>query len=165
MNTIDFIKSGLESSKGWATGLLEDMQDAPLTIPTPNGGNHPLWVLGHLTYSESFLFDEAILGKPNRFAEWGELFGAGSTPVAEADRYPSMSDLFSQWETIRAEAVAHLESLTPDDLDQRSHAPEEYGPMFATVGSCYGAMTGHPQYHAGQVADARRAAGKPLLFL
>lgn len=48
MNTIDFIKMSLESSKGWAMGLIGDMQDSPLTQPTSNGGNHPLWVIGHL---------------------------------------------------------------------------------------------------------------------
>ena len=165
MNTIDFIKFGLESGRGWAMGLLQDMQDAPLTFPTPDGGNHPLWVLGHLVYSESFLFDEAIMGRDNRFGEWGGLFGAKSTPVADAGQYPTMPDLFARWEEIRAEAVAHLETLSPDDLDRKSHAPEEYGPMFGTVGACYGAMIGHPQFHAGQVADARRAAGKEPLFM
>ncbi|MGD9854154.1 MAG: DinB family protein [Planctomycetaceae bacterium] len=165
MHTIDFIKFGLGLSKGWAEGLLRDMQDAPLTSPTPNGGNHPLWVLGHLTYSESFLFDESIQGKPNRCAEWGKLFGAQSTPVPEAGGYPPMPELFAKWKEIRAAAVAHLDSLTMDDLDRRSHAPEEYGPMFATVGACYSAMIGHPQFHAGQVSDARRAAGRPPLFM
>ena len=165
MNTIDYIKFALETGKGWASGLLQDMQNAPLTFPTPIGGNHPLWVLGHLVYSESFLFDQAIMGRDNRFGEWGELFGAKSTPVAEADKYPSMEELFGKWETIRSEAVAHLDSLTPDDLDKKSHAPEDYGPMFATVGACYAAMTGHPQFHAGQVADARRADGRDPLFM
>ncbi len=165
MNTIDFIKAGLENSKGWANGLLQDMQDAPLQQPTSNGGNHPLWVLGHLTYSESFLLDECIFGKPNRFADWASLFGPTSTPVTEADQYPPMSDLFGDWDAIRAASLAHLDTLSVDDLDQRSHAPEEYGPMFATVGSCFGAMVGHPQFHAGQVADARRAAGKDPLFM
>ena len=42
MNTIDFIKMSLENSKGWAMGLIGDMKDAPLTQPTPNGGNHPM---------------------------------------------------------------------------------------------------------------------------
>ena len=166
MNTIDFIKFGLESSRGWAMGLLQDMQDAPLTFPTTNGGNHPLWVLGHLVDSESFLFDQAIMGRDNRYRRVGsDLFGAKSTPVDDASRYPSMPELFGNWEEIRAEAVAHLESLSPGDLDQKSHAPEEYGPMFGTVGACYGAMVGHPQFHAGQVADARRAAGKEPLFM
>ena len=62
MKTTDFIKNMLENSKGWAQGLLADMKDSPLTQPTSNGGNQPLWVLGHLTYSESARLDSFILG-------------------------------------------------------------------------------------------------------
>lgn len=164
MNTIEFIRSGLDLSKQRAVGLLQDMQDAPLTAPTP-GGNHPLWVLGHLTVSESFLFDGAMRGLPNRFAPWIELFGAKSTPVADASRYPAMPELFAAWDAVRADALAHLDTLSPDDLDQKSYAPEKYGPNFATLGACYNMMINHPHFHAGQVADARRAAGKPPLFL
>ena len=29
-------------------GLIESMRDAPLTFPTPNGGCHPLCVVGTL---------------------------------------------------------------------------------------------------------------------
>ena len=55
MNAIDFIRMSLENGKGWTLGLIGDMKDAPLTQPTPNGGNHPIWVLGHLVRAESDL--------------------------------------------------------------------------------------------------------------
>ena len=55
MNTIDHIKMSLENSKNWAMGLISDMNDNPLVQPTPNGGNHPLWVLGHVSRAESDL--------------------------------------------------------------------------------------------------------------
>ena len=50
MKAVDFAKLCLEMSSGWVMGLIEDMKDAPLTAPTPNGGNHPLWCLGHLIW-------------------------------------------------------------------------------------------------------------------
>lgn len=164
MNTIEFIRMSLDFSQGWAKSILEDMKDAPLTQPTSDGGNHPLWLLGHITHSESTLLDQFILGKPNRFEAWGELFGMGSTPVPEADRYPSMDELFAQFDAVRADALAHLATLSEADLDKPSHAPEAFGPVFATVGSCYSAMITHVPFHAGQAADARRVAGrKPLM--
>ncbi len=49
--------------------------------------------------------------------------------------------------------------LSDDDLDKPSHAPQEFGPGFGTVAGCYTAIVIHPTFHAGQVADARRAAG------
>ncbi len=64
MKTTEYIAMALENGKGWTLGLINDMKDAPLQQPTPNGGNHPLWVLGHIVRAESDLLDGFILGKP-----------------------------------------------------------------------------------------------------
>lgn len=163
MKTTDFIRLSLENSKGWIYGLLDDMKDAPLTHPTSAGGNHPLWIIGHLARSESDLLDRFILGKPNRFPEL-ENCAAGSTPTSNAADYLSMDELMGKMEEIRSATLAHLQTLSDDDLDQKSHAPEEFGQFFGTVGACFAAMSGHVSFHCGQVADARRAAGrKPMM--
>ena len=160
MKTADFIKMSLDSSKDWVTGLLSDMEDAPLVQPTSNGGNHPLWILGHLVCSESALLDQFIEGKPNRFPALGELFSNGTTPAPDADKYPPMEELFAKFDAIRADTLAYLETLSDDDLDKPSHAPTEFGAEFATIAGCFAAMIAHVMNHAGQVADARRAAGR-----
>ena len=163
MKTTDYIKLGLEASKGWALGLITDMKDSPLTSPTPNGGNHPLWVLGHIVRAESDLLDGFILGEPNRFPEL-ENCAMGNQPTGNAADYPSMDELLAKFEEIRSASLAHLDTLSEEDLDQKSHAPEEFGGGFATVGSCFSAMQTHVAFHAGQVADARRAAGREPLM-
>ena len=163
MNSTSFIKMALENGKGWTLGLVNDMKDAPLTQPTPNGGNHPLWVLGHIVRAESDLLDGFILGQPNRYPEL-ECFGMGKEPSTNADDYPSIDDLLGKFEEIRSATIAHLDSISDDDLDQKSHAPEEFGELFGTVGSCFAAMITHMAFHTGQVADARRAAGRPPLM-
>lgn len=163
MNTIHYIKMSLENATGWAMGLIEDMKDAPLTQPTPNGGNHPLWTLGHIVRSESDLLDGFILGQPNRFPEL-ENFSMGNTPSTDAGDYPSMDELIGKFQEIRAATLAHLSTLSEEDLDKPSHAPEEFGPPFATIGSCFAAVGTHLMFHAGQVACARKAAGRgPLM--
>ena len=164
MNAIEYIRLSLENSSGWALGLINDMRDSPLTQPTPNGGNHPVWVLGHIVRAESDLLDGFILGQPNRFPELEALFAMGSTPTTDADTYPSIDELLAKFEVIRGATLAHLATLSEADLDQKSHAPEEFGASFATVGACFSAMCTHMSFHAGQVADARRAAGRgPLM--
>lgn len=160
MTTIDFIKHSLESSKGWVMGLIMDMKDQPLVQPTPKGGNHTAWVVGHMAFGEANLLDGFVLGQPNRFAEWAELFDMGTEPVAEEGKYPPMDELLAAFEEIRAASLAHLETLSEADLDQPSHAPDEMKAFFDTVGACYSAMAIHVAFHGGQVADARRAAGK-----
>lgn len=164
MNAIEFIKLSLETSTGWAMGLINDMKDAPLTQPTSNGGNHPLWVLGHIVRAESDLLDGFILGKPNRFSELEGVFSMGTTPSTDASQYPSMDELLGKFEEIRSATLAHLETLTDADLDKPSHAPQEFGASFGTVGACFAAMSTHISFHAGQVADARRAAGRAPLM-
>ncbi|MBP88859.1 MAG: hypothetical protein CMJ64_19460 [Planctomycetaceae bacterium] len=136
----------LENSKGWAMGLIGDMKDAPLTQPTPDGGNHPLWVLGHIVRAESDLLDGFILGQPNRFPELEVAFSMGVTPTTDASQYPSMDELFAKFEEIRGATLAHLDSLSEADLGKPTHAPEEFGPLFATVGACFAAMSTHMSF-------------------
>ena len=75
-----------------------------------------------------------------------------------------MDELLAKSEEIRTATLAHLDTLTDADLDQKSHAPEEFGALFNTVGAVLAAMTTHMSFHAGQVADARRAAGRAPLM-
>lgn len=163
MQVKDFIKMALENSKNWAMGLIGDMKETPLVQATP-GGNHPLWVLGHIVHSESQLLDVMIQGKENRYPEYEEKFGTGSTPTTNADDYPSYEELAGKFEEIRAASLEYLDSLSDSDLDNKSHAPEEYSDWFGSVGKCYAAMAAHVGMHTGQVADSRRAAGKPPLM-
>ena len=164
MKTTDFIRVSLDMGKEWVLGLISDMKDAPTTFPTPNGGNHPLWIFGHLTYSEAELLDEFILGKANPLAEWKGIFGQGSTAVADVNRYPSFDEILEKFEETRARTLKYVESLSGDDLDKPSKAPEEAQDFFGTVAQCLSGIIQHFTYHGGQVADARRAAGRGLLM-
>lgn len=165
MNAKELIKASLNANRGRTLAMLQNMKDAPLTMPTSKGGNHPLWTLGHLAYAESAFLDEMILGKPNRFAEWKPLFHPGTTPIPEADRYPSMDELLAAWDAVRADVLKHLDALSDADLDEPSHAPKELPPVLSTVGGCFSVIILHEAFHQGQVADARRAAGrKPLMM-
>jgi len=164
MKTTDFIKASLEMSQGWVMGMIENMRDAPLTAPTPNGGNHPLWVLGHLAYAEGNLIDGFVQGKENSLADWKEMFGQGSQPVADAGKYPPFDEVLAKFQEIRANTMSVLDSLSDADLDKPSHAPEEMTQFFGTIGRCFAALSMHFTFHGGQVADARRAAGRPALM-
>jgi hypothetical protein len=52
MQTKDAIKFALTLSNGAVLSVIDEMSGAATTFPTPNGGCHPLWVLGHLTVVE-----------------------------------------------------------------------------------------------------------------
>ena len=164
MDTKELLKMDLDMSAGMTLRLIEDMKDAPLTAPTPNGGNHPMWVLGHLAYSMGSLIQGMMLGEDNPLEEWKEIFGAGAPPVAEADHYPPFAEVLTKCKAAHQKTLDILESLSEADLDSKSkNCPEEYAPFFGTYRQCFLVTAMHWMMHRGQVADARRAAGREVL--
>jgi hypothetical protein len=79
MHTKEFIQSALTASHRAVLSVIDKMSDAPTTFPTPNGGCHPLWVLGHLAFVEGMI-PTVLFGEPNPVAEWQKYFGENSEP-------------------------------------------------------------------------------------
>ena len=164
MTAIEQIKTALEQSNTWAMALMNDMKDAPTTAPTVNGGNHPHWVLGHLVHSEAAMVHVFIQGQPSPLAKWDALFGMGTQPDPQGSGYPSMDELLAEFDSVRAETLKVLAGMSDADLDRPSQAPDHLAPMFGTLGKCFSMVSLHSAFHAGQVADARLAAGRKPLF-
>lgn len=166
MSTIDFIKAGWQGSRDMTMALLDDMKDAPMTAPTPNGGNHPMWVLGHLVFAEAGLVDQVMLGNEHPLESWRELFGAAHGPVDDQSKYPSWDEVRAKADQVRARTLEVLEGLTDADLAKPSkNCPPEREQFFGTIGGCCTVLMLHPAMHRGQVADARRALGRSPLML
>ena len=165
MQSKDLLKMNLEACMGMLLPMIEDMRDAPMTFPTPKGGNHPLWVLGHLAYSEGSLLQEMMLGEANPLADWKQIFSNGTEPVGDADKYPSFDEVLSKCQEVHQANMALLDSMSEEDLDTTNQAcPPEYKGFFGTYRQCFQQVANHWLMHQGQVADARRAAGrKPLM--
>lgn len=155
----------MQMTIGFTTQLLTDIEDEPLTRPLPDRGNHPYWLLGHIVVSEAALLDQYLLGRPNRFESWLPTFAIGSTPGNTVNGGPSFKELLSALDDVRTASLRHIDSLDDEDLQKPCCTPEGAGPPLKTVADCLNSMSIHMAFHAGQVADARRAAGRtPLLF-
>ena len=164
MNTLELLRTQIESPKEMTASLLADMRDAPLTFPTPNGGNHPTWIAGHLAYAEANLIQHMLEGKENPLLDWKSLFGAGTEPTDDASAYPPLSDLLAKWDDVRTYTLKFIDSLTEADLDKSSlNPPPGREAFFGTFGKVLSMVALHPLMHRGQVADARRAAGRERL--
>jgi len=166
MKATALLRDQLEASKMVTAGLLADMQDAPLTSPTPDGGNHPLWIAGHLAYSEARITNEMMFDKPGPLLEWKEQFRGGSQPVDDASHYTvTIPEALAKWDEVREETLAMLSGLTDEDLDRASaKCPPGREAMFGTLGKALTMAVMHPLMHRGQIADARQAlARKPLM--
>jgi uncharacterized damage-inducible protein DinB len=163
MYTKDAIKFALTVSNGAVLSEIDEMSGAATTFPTPNGGCHPLWVLGHLTLVEGMI-PAAFFGDKNPAAEWQQFFGEGSETLADAKAYPPFAEVRDKYLQLREQNLKLLESLSEADLDKPTKAPPKGREReFATYGQSFLVLALHQAVHRGNVTDARRAAGRTTL--
>jgi uncharacterized damage-inducible protein DinB len=163
MQTKDAIKFALTVSNGAVLSVIDEMSDAATTFPTPNGGCHPLWVLGHLTLVEGMI-PEILFGEKNAAAEWQPHFGENSEAVANAGAYPPFAEVREKYRQLRERNLKLLGSLSEADLDRPTKAPPKGREKeFATYGQSFLVLALHQTMHRGNVTDARRAASRAAL--
>ena len=163
MHTKDAIRFALTLSDGAVMRVIDKMGDAATTFPTPNGGCHPLWVLGHLTMVEGMV-PAVLYGEKNPVAEWQRYFGENSEPLADASAYPPFAEVREKYLELRERNLKLLESLAEEDLDQPTKAPPTGREReFATFGQSFLVLALHQAMHRSHVTDALRAAGRTAL--
>lgn len=166
MNTLEFITMSMTASREMSLMLINDLRDEPVAQPTRNGGNHAIWILGHLAYMESVMIHQMIQGKGScTLARYKELFDADGDPSTNPDHYPTIDELISSYDQARAETQSYLESCTPESIESPAlGCPEAWQPHFGTIAQCLDFIAHHPSLHFGQLADIRRSLGrKPIL--
>ena len=165
MQSIDLIRDNLKKSMGRVLTRIDDMREHCVVFPTPQGGGHTLWVLGHLAYIEALVIHRFILGEPNPLADWEELFD-GADVSGDIDYYPPFDQVLVKCRETREQTLTLLSSLSEDDLDKASiNVPEGFEDTFGTFRLCLQLVADHWYMHRGQLADARRAAGLERMWL
>lgn len=164
MKAIDLIRHSLRMTDDALVTLVSDLREAPLTQPTSAGGNHPLWILGHLAVVEGSLH-EALLGEPNPVESWKPLFGMGTEPTTDAAVYPSFDEVLGRFRELRQETLRLLDEFGDEGLDPPPKViPSGFEEAMQTRGHAFLLLALHQMVHYGQVADVRRVAGlKPLI--
>jgi hypothetical protein len=159
MESIDLIRENLKRSEDVVLARVEDMRDYAVVFPTPRGGCHTLWVLGHLAYIEGLVIRHFMAGEPNPLAHWAELFDGADTSE-DIDRFPLFDQVLTECRKARASTVSLLGSLAESDLDKTSAiVPSGVEDLFGTYRRCFQYVADHWFMHRGHLADARRAAG------
>ena len=83
MKAIDTVRWVMRKADEWVSSGAGELRDAALVQPTPRGGNHPLWIVGHLALVEGMV-PEVLFGEPNPVEHWKPLFDRGTTPTTDA---------------------------------------------------------------------------------
>jgi uncharacterized damage-inducible protein DinB len=164
MKAIDAIRTALQVSDDGMMRLVEDMRDSAMTQPTPRGGNHVLWVLGHITFIEGNL-SRVILGESNPVDHWAPLFAPGSEPTSDPTAYPPFDEVLSSYKKLRARNLKLLEEIGEAGLDRPTKSPPRgMEQILSTTGRTFLIIALHQMNHRGQLADCRRAAGRQPMF-
>jgi hypothetical protein len=165
MRSIDLIGDNLKNSAGRVLARVEEMKEHAVVFPTPRGGCHTLWVLGHLAYIEALVVRRFILGEPNPLAGWEAIFD-GADPSGEVSDYPPFDEVLAKCREMREATLMLLAALTEEDLDRASAiVPERYEDTFGTCRLCLQYVADHWYMHRGHLADARRAAGLERMWV
>ena len=158
MQSIDLVRDNLTKSTERVLLKVEEMRDHCMVFPTPNGGSHTMWTLGHLAYIEGLVIQVFMQGKPHPLAEWKEVFD-GDGVSEDPEQYPPFDEVLDACRRMRADTMTLLASLSEDDLDRVSEDfPKGHDENFGTYRRCFQFVSDHWYMHRGQLADARRAA-------
>lgn len=159
MQSLDLIRDNLEKSRDRVLARVEEMREHALVFPTPNGGAHTLWVVGHLAYIESLVVRSFMRGETNPLAAWEPIFD-GEDVSDDAGRFPAFDEVLAKGRAVRESTLELVGTLTEDDLDRSSaKVPKGFENTFGTWRLCLQYAADHWYMHRGQLADARRAAG------
>ena len=163
MQAIDAIRIALKFSD-MSLKHLGEMSDAPLLRPGPWGGNHAMWIAGHLAVVEGRL-QQMLHGTPNPVHQWKPLFDWGSEPVDDPAAYPPFDEVLGKFKELRARTHAFLDEVGEAGLDRPTKSqPPGFG-GFETVGAAIMIVAGHAIGHMGGLTVVRAAAGKQRLFV
>ena len=165
MQSIELIRDNLEKSRDRVLVRVEEMREHALVAPTPNGGGHTLWVLGHLAYIEALVIHRLMLGETNPLAAWEEIFD-GAEASADPALYPPFDQVLARCRSERESTLARLATLAEEDMDRVSgFVPKGFEETFGTRRRCFQYLADHWYMHRGQLADARRAAGVERMWV
>lgn len=164
MQALELVRFALQMTEGSTLNLVQDLRDTPLVQPGPTGGNHPLWIMGHLCVVEGSL-RKILYGEPNPVEHWAPMFGLGSTPHLDASAYPSFDEVVQTFRELRTETLRRLGEHSEADLDRKPfEIPAGFEDAMTTFAHALLLISLHQMVHYGQIADARRAAGlKPMI--
>ncbi|TWT38532.1 DinB family protein [Blastopirellula retiformator] len=164
MRAVDLLRNSIELTETLTMPIFEDLRETPLAAASP-GGNHALWIFGHLTFCEGLVARQYLLDVPNELDAWAPIFGPGSQPQEDPDYYPSWDEVATNFRPARDRTLAWLGTQQDDDLDSPCLSPPEgQSDIFKNRAVGLSILVSHWWNHRGQLCDIRKALGRKPIF-
>jgi len=143
-------------------GLLEGIEDQQfLHRPLP-GGNHAMWIVGHIACEDDEFLSELAGRKQQLSKPWHDNFGMGSTPSDDASAYPSIAEIKTQLASLREQFLGWLQTMPEARLGQP--LPESWATFAPNYAAFMSTAACHEMLHAGQLTVVRRSLGLKPVF-
>ena len=129
----------------------------------PTGITHVAWNVGHIATAEYFLGMVFVRGLKDEDAgmiaeNYAELFGYGSEPKADPDRYPTPDELMQTLEAVHQQLLLETRAMPLEELDKPPVFDDvwlDHHPFFEQKGSAPGS-SGRPMMPSGPFVRSRR---------
>ena len=120
--------------------------------------------LGHLAYVDGAV-TRVLRGDENPVEHWRPLFGTGTKSSPDAGVYPPFDEVLGKCRELRAPNLRLLDEIGEEGLDRPPKwVPPGFEAAMKTAGDTLLLVCLHNMVHYGQIANARRVAGrKPLM--
>jgi hypothetical protein len=153
-------------ARGYSLRLIDSIDPADwFRIPSA-GVSHIGWQIGHLAFAEYRLVLARVRGpKPGDdqliSEEFTRLFGARSTPDADASRYPGPAAIRATLDRVHAQVLTELPRFDAAALAAPMESPHA---IAKTKMESLFWCAAHELVHAGQIGLLRRQLGKEPLW-
>ena len=161
MNPLQLAIEQIVFARNYTTVLLEQTPVTDWFRQPPGGVTSIAWQIGHLAFAEYRMalwrirgrqaHDDALLSQ-----EFVRLFGAGSVPDADPNKYPSQAEIRARFDRVHEQVLGELPGLEEADLDQPVVNPH---PLAKTKLQALLWCAHHEMLHAGQIGLLRRQLG------
>lgn len=149
--------AALELARGKTVQLVEDVPESKLFTTAWDSGNHVLWILGHLAWTDDYFMQMAGNRDSVLPAGWADRFGIRSTPTPNPDDYPAPAEVRDRLASTRATLLDWFRSMDP--AQAKAELPEALSGFAPNTAGLASTLAWHEGLHAGQITVIRRKLG------
>lgn len=123
-------------------------------IPVENG-NHAAWILGHIAWEDDDILKSLNPERGSKLPPaWHERFATGSRPTPEPDAYPSLDELRTAANALRAEVRAFFTGAADRLTDP---VPPSVHGFAKDLAALMPLLACHEMIHVGQLTVIRKS--------